>query len=208
MAVAQLAGARRRDGARARRRDRVRAPDEPDHGERRRDSTTARGRGGRTRRGSTDVRGALRQGDAGAYVNFLADEGEARVRAAYPGATWERLATVKARYDPANLFRLNQNIPPAGGTGCFASKIGGLRWRWRASCARRASGASSSAAEVADLVEQIAALVRGRASCAGPASSRGEIRALDDEIGRLQRRLADASRLSARGRERGRLNRR
>lgn len=56
---------------------------------------------------------ALRQGDAGVYVNFLGDEGQVRVRAAYPGATWDRLATVKARYDPANRFRLNQNIPPA-----------------------------------------------------------------------------------------------
>ncbi len=48
----------------------------------------------------------------GAYVGFLADEGEARVRAAYPGATYERLAAVKAQYDPDNLFRLNQNVAP------------------------------------------------------------------------------------------------
>ena len=56
---------------------------------------------------------ALRQGDDGAYVNFLGDEGEARIRAAYPGSTWDRLRQIKARYDPTNLFRLNQNIPPA-----------------------------------------------------------------------------------------------
>jgi FAD/FMN-containing dehydrogenase len=56
---------------------------------------------------------ALEQDDKGAYVNFLADEGEERVRAAYPGTTWDRLAAIKARYDPTNLFRLNQNIPPA-----------------------------------------------------------------------------------------------
>jgi FAD/FMN-containing dehydrogenase len=56
---------------------------------------------------------ALEQEDSGAYVNFLLDEGEDRVRAAYPGATWDRLAAIKARYDPNNLFRLNQNIPPA-----------------------------------------------------------------------------------------------
>jgi hypothetical protein len=56
---------------------------------------------------------ALQQDDAGAYVNFIADEGEARIRAAYPGSTWDRLAAIKARYDPTNLFRLNQNIPPA-----------------------------------------------------------------------------------------------
>jgi FAD/FMN-containing dehydrogenase len=55
----------------------------------------------------------LRQGDPGAYAGFLGDEGEERVRAAYPGATWERLAAIKARYDPDNLFRLNQNITPA-----------------------------------------------------------------------------------------------
>jgi FAD/FMN-containing dehydrogenase len=56
---------------------------------------------------------ALRQGDAGVYVNFLGDEGEARVREAYPDPTWDRLAAIKSRYDPTNVFRLNQNIPPA-----------------------------------------------------------------------------------------------
>jgi hypothetical protein len=54
----------------------------------------------------------LRGGDASAYVNFLADEGDERVRDAYPGSTWDRLVTVKARYDPTNLFRINQNVPP------------------------------------------------------------------------------------------------
>jgi FAD/FMN-containing dehydrogenase len=56
---------------------------------------------------------ALRQGPDGAYVNFLGDEGEERVRAAYPGESWSRLAGVKRRYDPENVFRLNQNVPPA-----------------------------------------------------------------------------------------------
>lgn len=56
---------------------------------------------------------ALRQDDDGAYVNFLGDEGAARIRAAYPGKTWERLAAIKRRYDPTNFFQLNQNIPPA-----------------------------------------------------------------------------------------------
>ena len=56
---------------------------------------------------------ALQQGGAGVYVNFLGNEGEARVREAYPGPTWDRLRAIKARYDPTNLFRLNQNIPPA-----------------------------------------------------------------------------------------------
>jgi FAD/FMN-containing dehydrogenase len=55
---------------------------------------------------------ALRQGDPGVYVNFLSDEGPARVREAYPGPTWDRLVEVKRRWDPGNLFRRNQNIPP------------------------------------------------------------------------------------------------
>jgi FAD/FMN-containing dehydrogenase len=55
---------------------------------------------------------ALRQDDQGAYVNFLGDEGEERIRAAYPGETWDRLVEIKRRYDPTNIFRLNHNIPP------------------------------------------------------------------------------------------------
>lgn len=59
----------------------------------------------------------LRRDTGGVYVNFLGEEGEARVREAYPGPTWERLREVKGRYDPTNLFRLNQNIPPASRLG-------------------------------------------------------------------------------------------
>jgi FAD/FMN-containing dehydrogenase len=57
----------------------------------------------------------MRQGEPGVYVSFVGDEGERRVREAYPGATWERLAAVKRRYDPTNLFRHNHNIRPAQG---------------------------------------------------------------------------------------------
>ena len=52
---------------------------------------------------------------AGGYVGFLGEEDEATIRAAYPGATWDRLRELKRRYDPDNLFHLNHNIPPAEG---------------------------------------------------------------------------------------------
>ena len=47
------------------------------------------------------------------YVNFLMEEGEERIRDAYGAAKYDRLKALKRRYDPDNLFRLNQNIPPA-----------------------------------------------------------------------------------------------
>jgi FAD/FMN-containing dehydrogenase len=49
---------------------------------------------------------------SGVYVNFLMNEGEERVREAYGSQKYDRLKTLKGRYDPDNLFRLNQNIPP------------------------------------------------------------------------------------------------
>jgi FAD/FMN-containing dehydrogenase len=55
----------------------------------------------------------IQRGPVAAYVNFLEDEGQDRVRSAYPGPTWDRLLEVKRRYDPDNLFRLNQNIREA-----------------------------------------------------------------------------------------------
>ncbi len=56
---------------------------------------------------------ALEPDATGVYANFLEDEGEERVRQAYPAATYERLARVKRRYDPANVFHRNQNVRPA-----------------------------------------------------------------------------------------------
>ena len=49
----------------------------------------------------------------GAYVNFLSAEGEERVRAAYGEEKFTRLRALKDRYDPTNLFHLNQNVPPS-----------------------------------------------------------------------------------------------
>jgi FAD/FMN-containing dehydrogenase len=49
---------------------------------------------------------------SGVYVNVLADEGESGVRRAYPGGKLTRLAALKRRYDPDNVFHLNQNIRP------------------------------------------------------------------------------------------------
>ena len=58
---------------------------------------------------------SLGKDGAGGYVGFLGEEDEATIRAAYPGATWDRLRELKRRYDPDNLFHLNHNIPPAEG---------------------------------------------------------------------------------------------
>jgi FAD/FMN-containing dehydrogenase len=54
----------------------------------------------------------LRPGEDAAYVNFLGDDSRQRIRAAYPGRTWDRLVEVKRRYDPGNVFRVNNNIDP------------------------------------------------------------------------------------------------
>jgi FAD/FMN-containing dehydrogenase len=49
---------------------------------------------------------------SGVYVNFLGDDGEAAIRASYRG-NYDRLAAIKAAYDPDNIFHRNQNIKPA-----------------------------------------------------------------------------------------------
>jgi FAD/FMN-containing dehydrogenase len=60
-----------------------------------------------------DCWNALAPHHAGAYVNWLMDEGEQRVREAYGEQRYARLQALKRRYDPENVFRLNQNIRPA-----------------------------------------------------------------------------------------------
>jgi FAD/FMN-containing dehydrogenase len=48
------------------------------------------------------------------HPNFVSDTGAARVRAFYTERTWERLVAAKRRWDPDNVFRHNQNVPPTG----------------------------------------------------------------------------------------------
>jgi FAD/FMN-containing dehydrogenase len=61
-----------------------------------------------------DSLAALRPAGYGVHVSFLGGEGAARIHEAYPAGTYKRLAAIKRRYDPTNLFRVNQNILPAG----------------------------------------------------------------------------------------------
>jgi FAD/FMN-containing dehydrogenase len=65
-----------------------------------------------------DARAALASyGPDAMYVNFTGEAGEDKVRASYPPATYAKLVALKTRYDPTNVFRLNQNIPPAPPNG-------------------------------------------------------------------------------------------
>jgi FAD/FMN-containing dehydrogenase len=59
----------------------------------------------------------------GAYLNFMMEEGDDRIRAAYRG-NYKRLAAIKAKYDPANFFRVNQNIRPSAGVDTLAANFG------------------------------------------------------------------------------------
>jgi FAD/FMN-containing dehydrogenase len=61
-----------------------------------------------------DTVAALDQGVPGTYVNFVRGTDEAAARSAYPEPHWSALAHIKSLYDPHNVFRGNQNIPPSG----------------------------------------------------------------------------------------------
>ena len=52
---------------------------------------------------------------SGVYLNYTSDEGEDRVRSSYGEEKYGRLVALKDRYDPTNLFHLNQNIKPSNG---------------------------------------------------------------------------------------------
>jgi FAD/FMN-containing dehydrogenase len=55
-----------------------------------------------------------RFGSNAVYVNYLSEEGAARVQAAYGDSTYDRLTSIKSKYDPKNVFHHNQNVAPAG----------------------------------------------------------------------------------------------
>lgn len=55
---------------------------------------------------------ATRPYSQGVYVNFLSEEGKDRVREAYTEEVWDQLVKTKKKWDPENVFRMNQNIPP------------------------------------------------------------------------------------------------
>jgi FAD/FMN-containing dehydrogenase len=76
------------------------------------------------RRWARDYWTALAPFHTSVYVNFLMEEGQARVREAYGDAKYERLTALKRTYDPANVFRLNQNIPP--GEAAVAPAVGSV----------------------------------------------------------------------------------
>jgi hypothetical protein len=59
----------------------------------------------------------------GAYVNFMMDEGQERVQASFRD-NYDRLARIKSKYDPTNLFRVNQNIRPAASSRSDATRSG------------------------------------------------------------------------------------
>ena len=61
-----------------------------------------------------DLAGAMKPFSTGrAYLNVLGDEGQDRVEAAFGPAKYQRLRDLKKKWDPQNIFQLNQNIPPA-----------------------------------------------------------------------------------------------
>jgi FAD/FMN-containing dehydrogenase len=70
----------------------------------------------RARQWARDVRADLQPWATGdVYLNFIGDEGDDRLVAGFGHGNYDRLAEVKARYDPENVFHINHNILPAAG---------------------------------------------------------------------------------------------
>jgi len=66
----------------------------------------------------------LKQYTTGAYTNFLSDVGDSSVTTAYPPATYARLASIKATYDPLNIFNQNHNVKPETDTAHIGQSQG------------------------------------------------------------------------------------
>jgi FAD/FMN-containing dehydrogenase len=61
-----------------------------------------------------DLAGAMKKyATGGVYLNFIGDEGASRIEAGFGHEKYQRLREIKKKWDPENLFRINQNIPPA-----------------------------------------------------------------------------------------------
>lgn len=62
---------------------------------------------------ANEYKKTITQSDKGEYVNFINTVGEKELEAAYPASTLGKMRHVKAKYDPTNLFRMNQNVSPS-----------------------------------------------------------------------------------------------
>jgi hypothetical protein len=95
------------------------------------------GRRGEHRLGAYYYQATAPLSEEGGYINFMAEDDQGRIRANYRG-NYDRLAEIKARYDPGNLFRHNQNIAPGGaaysGSSPDVLTADVLSPRWRARC--------------------------------------------------------------------------